>query len=85
MRNGEIEINDAGGGDIDIVFCPKGYYSSHTVTWAEAEIMAKLLLCLAKKHKHESLQQQKVDVMNALNRHEVQCVQEQTEKEINDG
>lgn len=70
MRNGGIEINDAGSGDIDIVFCYDGNYSSHTVTWAEAEVMAKLLVEAAAKHKHHSLYKQKCDVLNALNDHE---------------
>jgi len=66
MRNGGIDIQYGDGGNIDIVFCESRNYCSHTVTWAEAEVLAKLLVFMANKHKGEALGAHKCDVLNEL-------------------
>ena len=66
MRDGEITIEHTGSGNIDIIFCRGGTYVNHTVSWAEAEVMAGLLLDIAAKHKHSALNGHMCDVLNAL-------------------
>ena len=66
MRNGEITIEHAGSGDIDIVFSKDGIYTSCTVTWVEAQLMAQLLTHEAAQHKEEALNQQWCDTLNGL-------------------
>lgn len=64
MRSGEIEVNDAGGGDIDIVFSPSGLYVSATVSCAEAYALGKLLIDAAEKAQTHLFAAQLVSVAN---------------------
>ena len=75
MRNGEIELGvDRDGDTIDIVFSGHGQYSSHTVTWAEARILAQMLLDAADKAKSEKLNSDLFDVYHSCNKKEQEAI-----------
>lgn len=66
MRNGGIDIQDGDCGNLDIVFCGGKNYCSHSVSWAEAEALAKLLTFMAGKVKSKALGNVEFEVLNEL-------------------
>ena len=75
LKNGMvIEINDAGGGDIDMVFTSNGVYASHTVNWAEAKVIAQLLVKMADREKHHALGVMACDAINSCRGNEKDAV-----------
>ena len=74
MRKGEIELEGDGAGGIDLTLSNDSVYLSLHLSWAEAEILSKLLKTMAEDVKPQSLSQAWCEAYNSCNTHEKEWI-----------